>query len=579
MLLNIINSLNADIHNTLIIGLLQNTAILLSLSLLYGSVWLKFEPAKPLMNKVITGIVIGCIAILLMQTPWTFVPGIVFDTRSVLLAISGFFFGGIPTAVAILIAGGMRVIIGGDGMWMGLAVIISSGAIGVMWKYFKPVRKKYQNKPINFLLLGLSVHLIVLACTAFLPSISMIPTFMIIIMPLLLIYTPATMLLGMLMIRQKINNDNRNATAKLKESEEKFRNIFENHSAVKLIIYPETGDIIDANHAASRFYGWTREELKKMKIGDINTLQEDKLKIEIQKVLNQTHNFFEFRHKMKNGSVVDVETFSSRIDISGKTYLHSIIHDVSEKQQLMKDLVAAKEKAEESDKLKTLFLMNMSHEIRTPLNGILGFASILIENPNEPVKTVEYSHIIKKSGERLHSLINDMIDISRIESGLEKTQIEKINAQGALYEAVQQFSAQAALKNIEINTSFPDKGSSVYINTDARKLHQIFSNLINNAIKFSEKGTIEAGFRLENGNIIFYVKDEGIGIAPEHHEQVFHRFFQTENPFILENPGTGLGLTICKGLVKLLDGNIWLESEPGKGSIFYVTLPLQKGLD
>jgi PAS domain S-box-containing protein len=334
---------------------------------------------------------------------------------------------------------------------------------------------------------------------------------------------------------------------------------------------------MDANHAATKFYGWTKEELKSMKISNINTLSYEQLKTEMARVVDKTRIHFEFRHRCKDGRIIDVETFSSKIDIGGKTYLHSIIHDVSEKKQLMLDLVAAKERAEENDKLKTLFLMNMSHEIRTPLNGIMGFASILADGTTDPDQTKEFSLIIQKSGQRLLSLINDIIDVSKIESGAEKLFFEEINAEGILYDATQQFEAQASGKNLALRMNIPDQFHDLVFWCDVRKLHQILTNLINNAIKFSEQGTIETGYNADDNHITFYVKDQGIGIPEEYQKLVFHRFFQAHRQDSSGNPGTGLGLTICKGLASLLGGTIRLESDPGKGTTFFLSLPLRQG--
>lgn len=570
-------SANTLIHNTMLVGLLQNTAILLSLSLLYEAVWLKREISNPLPGKILTGVVIGCIAMVLMKTPWTYVPGIVFDTRSVLLATSGLFFGAIPTAIAMGMAAALRIFHGGDGMWMGIAVIFSSGIIGILWQQFRPL-KAIRKQWLELLAMGFVVHLAMLICAFLLPKETMWQTFLLLIMPLLMVYTPATMLLGLLLIRQKRNHLNRMAAIKLLESEQKFRNLFEHHSAVKLIIDPQDGHIVDANSAAADFYGWSIDELRNMQINQINTLSYEQLKTEMNNVLKNSRIHFEFRHRKKDGNIVDVETFSSKIEVGGKTYLHSIIHDVTEKKQLMLDLIAAKERAEENDKLKTLFLMNMSHEIRTPLNGILGFASILADTPFEPDQTRNYAEIIQKSGQRLLSLINDMIDVSKIESGVERAELAEVNAYGALYEATSQFSAQAAKKNLTLTTAVSESDMEVMIVTDPRKLHQILINLINNAIKFSEQGTITTGFQLNPSQIVFYIKDEGIGIPYQYQNQVFNRFFQAHIQDDSGNPGTGLGLTICKGLATLLGGSVQLQSEPGKGTTVFLHLPLDPGV-
>lgn len=685
---------NLLIIDSLAVGLLQNTALLLCLSLLYESIWLKRELQEKVQFKILAGIVIGGMTIILMFTPWIWTEGIVFDTRSVLLSVSGLFFGAIPTTVAMVIAAVMRVLSGGDGMWMGIAVIFSSGTIGILWQKFRSSWQ--QKKPyLELFALGFVVHLVMLACTSFLPSGATIPTIKVIAIPLLTIYTPATMLLGLLLLHQRKNYLNRLAAIKLQESEQNFRYLFEDHSAVKLIIDPETANIIDGNSAATVFYGYTREELKSMNMTDINTLPIDKLKTEIGKVLKNTKINFEFVHRCKDGTLKNVEVFSSKIDFAERTLLHSIIHDITdkveahkyitllskaiehlpvsvvitdakgniefvnpkfsevtgyladevigskagifrsgkydtvfykklwetilsgnswqgemqnrkkdntlfwenvfiapifnndniitnfvsvkeditEKKRMVSELVAAKERAIENNKMKTSFLLNMSHEIRTPLNGILGFANIIIEEPHDPETTKEYGSIIKQSGMRLLNLINDLINISKIEAGIEKAKICKVKPASVLHEVVQQTQKMAKEKNLRIMAVIPDNLSDYTIRTDPFKLHQILLNLANNAIKFSEKGTIKCGLSLNDKNLVVYIKDEGIGIPEDMKDQIFNRFFQVKNELPGHNDGIGLGLTICKGLVELLNGNIWLESEPNNGTTFFVSLP------
>ena len=181
----------------IILGLIQNIAILMAFAMLYENFWLRNDKPRGLLSKIFTGIVVGIISIVLMFTPWTMMPGIVFDTRSVMLAVSGVFFGGLPTVIAMAIAAAVRFFIGGDGTWMGIAVIITSGTIGIFWLQITG-KQKWQ-KPLNFLLLGLVVHLIMMADTVFLPSDRMLTTLQTIVIPVFLIYTPGTMLLGMLL--------------------------------------------------------------------------------------------------------------------------------------------------------------------------------------------------------------------------------------------------------------------------------------------------------------------------------------------------------------------------------------------
>jgi LytS/YehU family sensor histidine kinase len=205
-------------EKSLIIGLVQNTAILLAFSMFYDYSWVKVGESKSALKKIFTGIVIGFMGIVLMTTPWKLVPGIIFDTRSILLSFAGLFFGFIPTLVAVTITGIYRLLSGGDGVWMGLAVIILSGGIGLLWNKLR-IFLKFKNHVAEFLLLGYAVHIVMLACAFFLPNDQILKTIKTIFIPLVTIYPAGTALLGILMMKQNINWHNKISLNRFRESE------------------------------------------------------------------------------------------------------------------------------------------------------------------------------------------------------------------------------------------------------------------------------------------------------------------------------------------------------------------------
>lgn len=237
------------------------------------------------------------------------------------------------------------------------------------------------------------------------------------------------------------------------------------------------------------------------------------------------------------------------------------------------DIREALVKAEESDRLKTAFLNNMSHEIRTPLNGILGFTSLL----NDPDTTEEdqryFQRIITQNGEQLLSIINDIISIATIESGQEKVRESGCDVNEVLSMLYNHFKMACAGKQIMLNYRSSVASQAAIIRTDETKLKQILSNLIGNAIKFTDHGLVDFGCKQSGDMLQFYVSDTGIGI-PEHlHQVIFERFRQANADPAKEYGGNGLGLAISKAYTELLGGNIWLESSPGKGTTFYFTVP------
>lgn len=495
-----------------------------------------------------------------------------------------------------------------------------------------------------------------------------------------------------------LNRDLIKAKQILEEEEQKFKQLFYDHSAVKLLINGTTGQIYDVNPAAATFYGWSTEELIGMNINKINTLPPSKIKERMESAKNKGKAHFEFKHRKADGTTVDVEVFSNSITISGEKYLYSIVHDVSEKKkhehrlhllsrsveqspvgiiitdkegaieyinpaftkmsgfayqevigknpqtfianesldhinasildtirtghtwlgemknikasgdyywvsvaispilenqtvcnyviicediteqrQTFKDLVESKEKANQSDRLKSAFLANMSHEIRTPMNGILGFTELL-NKPNLANDVQQkYIAIIKKSGIRMLNIINQIIDFSKIESGLMKIELKESNYVELIEYTYTFFKPEAENKGLQFTINNPLDDQDLIINTDREKVYAILSNLVKNAIKYTKEGSIEIGYHLNKNKSPYelesYVKDTGIGIPKDRQGAIFERFVQADIEDRMAYQGAGLGLSITKAYVEMLGGVIGVKSIEGEGSTFYFTLP------
>jgi signal transduction histidine kinase len=250
--------------------------------------------------------------------------------------------------------------------------------------------------------------------------------------------------------------------------------------------------------------------------------------------------------------------------------------DITQRKQMEIELVHEKEHAQESDRLKTAFLQNMSHEIRTPLHAIKGFSQLLVREHCNELKIDKYTKIIDQRSDDLLDIINDILDISKIESGQLPIYLEECSLTVLFAELTYQFNEyQVRNGKQHIKFSFQtvyDPSGSVIV-TDKGKLKQIFVNLLTNAFKFTNDGAIEGGCKFENNNLIFYVSDTGVGIPADKQNIVFERFFQLKQSENQALGGTGLGLSIIKGLVSLLGGKIFLDSKPGKGSTFSFTFP------
>jgi signal transduction histidine kinase/CheY-like chemotaxis protein len=237
------------------------------------------------------------------------------------------------------------------------------------------------------------------------------------------------------------------------------------------------------------------------------------------------------------------------------------------------DLETAKDDAVKADSLKTIFLQNMSHEIRTPLNAIVGFSDLLSNPDLDTDRIEEFTGIITRSSSQLLSLVNDILDISQIESGLYDINYESVNLWRLLNSLNVQFGPVARQKGLEFVLELPAGILSLMVESDFVKLQQVLVNLIGNAIKFTENGEVKLSCRKKTGELIISVSDSGIGIAEEDHVIIFERFRQVDMRSVRSYGGTGLGLYICKTYMDLLGGEIWMESQVGKGSAFFISLP------
>lgn len=373
----------------------------------------------------------------------------------------------------------------------------------------------------------------------------------------------------------KIKIEHQKAAEELRESEEKFRNIFQLHSAINLLIDPNDGRIIDANKAASDFYEWSIEELKSMTIFQINTLDSSLLRNEMHHVLDTNKNQFEFVHRKSDGSTVDVEVYSSKITIKGAPYLYSIVHDISEKKRILKDLVAAKEKAEESDRLKTAFIHNISHEIRTPLNSILGFGQYLSEADLPQNERIEMYDHLQKSSTRLMNTVDDYVDIAMIVTSTMKVNKKEFIVQPFFDEFIADTFYLFNHLKIEYIVDTPIQSSNLTLFSDKELIRKILLKLLDNAIKFTSRGSISCGYKVLDESIEFFVKDTGKGIAQEKIDMIFKMFSQEESSMTRGYEGSGLGLTISKGLLNLLGGDIQVSSVKGIGSNFSFRIPFK----
>lgn len=360
-----------------------------------------------------------------------------------------------------------------------------------------------------------------------------------------------------------------------------FQRLFESSPAA-IALLNTGGEVTRVNREFVKMFGYSREELINRKLIDLFVPEADKETvrkdyIDVREGRTITRNAVRIN---KGNEEVFVSILSTPIEIEeGQLGIYLIYTDITKQKQYEEKLKLAKEKAEESDRLKTAFLNNLSHEVRTPMNAIVGFSELLTKEALSFEERNKYLSAIGISTRTLLVLINDIVDIAKIETGELNVNKQKFELNSLLNELNTQYVSELKTlkkKRIELKVT---KGitQDLFINTDQLRLKQILTNLIGNAIKFTSKGYVEYGYSIneEINELYFFVKDTGIGINEINLKIIFERFRQVDVSSTRKHGGSGLGLAISKELVKLLGGEIGVESVHGKGTMFWFTLPME----
>ena len=375
--------------------------------------------------------------------------------------------------------------------------------------------------------------------------------------------------------------ESRQFEANFSESERKYKLLFEKSSDPVLIL-DENNNFIDCNKAALNILGYTDiQNFIGLSPSSISPeFQPDGKKSESKalEMIAQAyeHGFkrFEWQHLSKENGAFFVDISLTAIPISGTHYLYVVWRDISENKKQEKELIIAKEKAEESDLIKTSFLNNMQHEIRTPLNAIMGFTQLLKQQILNKSEQDEYYDDILTSGNQLSKIIDKIIDFARLQSGFIFITNEKIELKKLIVDIFISYHTNILSNDIEFTIKSYNHGKSSYINTDVQKVSEIIGHLLDNAFKFTEQGEIELKYEISDEVVTFSVKDTGVGIKKKFFKSIFGKF----NRLSIKNSeklygGNGLGLSISKETLKFLGGEIWVESEKDKGSVFSFTVP------
>ncbi len=333
------------------------------------------------------------------------------------------------------------------------------------------------------------------------------------------------------------------------------------------------GNFVDVNPGYCRMVGYSRTQIMKMRIADfeaVATMAE--IRTQIERILQTGYERFETRHRHHDGHWTELEITVTGVD---NRYLVAFLRDIGARKAADAALREATEQAEQANRAKSDFLANMSHEIRTPMNGVLGLTEVVLDSALEPQQR-EHLEMVKTSAVSLLVILNDILDLSKIEAGKLGIEQVPVSPAGVIQDVAQALLARAEAKGLslrcETDPSVPDR-----ILGDPVRLRQILLNLCDNAIKFTETGSVQVQAQAvltDTGTfeLMFHVRDTGIGIPAEKQELIFQAFSQADPSTTRKYGGTGLGLTICASLTALMGGRIWLESEAGQGTCFSFTI-------
>jgi len=683
-----------------IFPLIQNISLLIALSVIHSFAVRNIREGSR-RQQLSSGLVFGVVAVIGMlgafDMPFNTHQGIIFDGRSVVLSVAGLIGGPIAASVAVLMAGAFRIYLGGDGVTMGLMVIITSAALGTIHHYLR-LKKAWADTLLSFLGLGILVHLFMLIYTIALPGEASLTVISQVMIPVMIIYPLATLLICAIFRNME---GQKNIVRQLHASEERFRQLFKNSTSVMMILDSE-GHIVDANSAAEQFYGWPVDVLRSMRISDINTLPDNEVQKEIKKASSKQQGVFEFKHQLASGEVRDVEVHAGPVNIHGEEMIFSIVHDITDRKtgqeelkrergllrtvidnlpatvyvkdrdlkkilvneaeleltgmkeeeiigktdrelyppamaagfeaddrkvieeeeeiinreekfvdasgnetwlltsktpyrdhtgsvaglvgigrnityimKAKRELEAAKAKAEDANRAKSEFLANMSHEIRTPMNAILGFSEALHEQIEEPAHKKMLQSVVS-SGKLLLALLNDILDLSKIEAGKIDILRRPTDLSNIIDEMKMLYESKAMEKGLEVEVD-KEGIEGRRLELDEIRIKQVLFNLVGNAVKFTPEGKVTISIRFtpgsgSTGSLQIKVADTGIGIPEDQQANIFRPFYQQSGKVNRQYGGTGLGLPITKRLVEKMQGTINVESKPNEGSTFIVTI-------
>jgi PAS domain S-box-containing protein len=362
---------------------------------------------------------------------------------------------------------------------------------------------------------------------------------------------------------------------KTRASEKRYRELFLSNPIPAFIFYEDTLEFIEVNDSAVVNYGYSREEFSSMTLKDIRHPEEIPEFLKTLKLFRPDTFHSDLAHHIrKDGSIFPADVTSYSLpEKNGRRPRLLMAIDISERVRAAEQMKFAKEKAEASDRLKTTFLNNISHEVRTPLNGILGFIDIITQPELSARDRKDSVLMLMESSNRLINTITNYMDISLLTSGNMSVTNNIFIPASIMREIFNNYERICSERNLKLILEIPERYENLSVNSDKEIFQKAVTHLLDNAVKFTERGEIHIGLTDTRDKVEFYVRDDGIGISKDSLDNIFDPFYKGEHLLTRQSEGSGLGLTIAKGMLELIGGTIHVETHEGKGSVFKFTIP------
>ncbi|WP_321493330.1 LytS/YhcK type 5TM receptor domain-containing protein [uncultured Desulfobacter sp.] len=599
---------------SILIGLIHNAALLLLLGAIYNTTVRNPIVVRSTAYQTAFGILVGGICIVLMLTPVQWAPGIVFDTRTILLSVTGLFFGPITTLVAMTIAGLYRFNMGGGGAAMGIATIVSSSLIGLAWRHYRGNKlsgstalellrlgaavhvvmiintivsssliglawRHYRGNKLSgstaleLLRLGAAVHVVMIINMTLLPYNLVFKAISTLSLPVIIIYPIATMFLGLFII----NLEKKYLVEKaLDISNRKYKNLMKS-ATDGIHILDQDGKLVETNQAFLKMLGYDEAAANTLSVSDWATQWPKDETLQKLRSLASSPSpvLFETLYRKSDGRIIDVEVNACGIQLGDTTYLYASARDISGRKEISKKFEEnVRDLALIHAELQQLTYL-IYHELQEPLRQTMGAAQLLAKRYIGRLDrdADEFIDLTIDGVRRMETQINDLLAYLKVGTGYATATTS--DSDHALIRAVASLGERIQESGGRI--THDERLPKVAIAEDL--LVMVFYNLLDNSLKFrrDEPPVIHVGARRTEATITFSVTDNGLGIAQKHHEQIFLLFKRVHHRN--EYPGSGIGLAICKRIVERQNGRIWLESVVGRGSTFYFSLSLAKDVE